>query len=223
MTMIIRDVMLGNEKLDAMGFKEEALGRNGLFGGFQGQRMWTDYQPNGDFTEAILNSSFDWHGKRQPTVFATENDNLNGLSMLFGNLLTGKASGFSDVRCYWSPEAVERVTGWKPEGDAKDGFIHLINSGSTCLDATGKSTDADGNGVMKSWWQMEEKDIDRLPWCNGLVSGRALSVPRWRIFLSFPNRCENAADDGACQPGRWYRSGTADRRGLEHRITGGRS
>ena len=110
MTMIIRDVMLGNEKLDAMGFKEEALGRNGLFGGFQGQRMWTDYQPNGDFTEAILNSSFDWHGKRQPTVFATENDNLNGLSMLFGNLLTGKASGFSDVRCYWSPEAVERVT-----------------------------------------------------------------------------------------------------------------
>lgn len=169
MTMIIRDVMLGNEKLDAMGFKEEALGRNGLFGGFQGQRMWTDYQPNGDFTEAILNSSFDWHGKRQPTVFATENDNLNGLSMLFGNLLTGKASGFSDVRCYWSPEAVERVTGWKPEGDAKDGFIHLINSGSTCLDATGKSTDADGNGVMKSWWQMEEKDIDAClgatDWC----------------------------------------------------------
>ena len=169
MTMIIRDVMLGNEKLDAMGFKEEALGRNGLFGGFQGQRMWTDYQPNGDFTEAILNSSFDWHGKRQPTVFATENDNLNGLSMLFGSLLTGKASGFSDVRCYWSPEAVERVTGWKPEGDAKDGFIHLINSGSTCLDATGKSTDADGNGVMKPWWQMEEKDIDAClgatDWC----------------------------------------------------------
>ena len=169
MTMIIRDVMLGNEKLDAMGFKEEALGRNGLFGGFQGQRMWTDYQPNGDFTEAILNSSFDWHGKRQPTVFATENDNLNGLSMLFGNLLTGKASGFSDVRCYWSPEAVERVTGWKPEGDAKDGFIHLINSGSTCLDATGKSTDADGDGVMKPWWQMEEKDIDAClgatDWC----------------------------------------------------------
>ena len=169
MTMIIRDVMLGNEKLDAMGFKEEALGRNGLFGGFQGQRMWTDYQPNGDFTEAILNSSFDWHGKRQPTVFATENDNLNGLSMLFGNLLTGKASGFSDVRCYWSPEAVERVTGWKPEGDAKDGFIHLINSGSTCLDATGKSTDADGDGVMKPWWQMEEKDINAClgatDWC----------------------------------------------------------
>lgn len=169
MTMIIRDVMLGNEKLDAMGFKEEALGRNGLFGGFQGQRMWTDYQPNGDFTEAILNSSFDWHGKRQPMVFATENDNLNGLSMLFGNLLTGKASGFSDVRCYWSPEAVERVTGWRPEGDAKDGFIHLINSGSTCLDATGKSTDADGNGVMKPWWQMEEKDIDAClratDWC----------------------------------------------------------
>ena len=169
MTMIIRDVMLGNEKLDSLGFKEEALGRNGLFGGFQGQRMWTDYQPNGDFTEAILNSSFDWRGKRQPMVFATENDNLNGLSMLFGNLLTGKASGFSDVRCYWSPEAVERVTGWKPEGDAKEGFIHLINSGSTCLDATGKSVDADGNGVMKPWWKMEEKDIDEClkatDWC----------------------------------------------------------
>lgn len=98
--------------------------------------MWTDYKPNGDFTEAILNSTFDWNGKRAPFVFATENDNLNGLSMLFGNLLTGKASGFSDVRCYWSPAAVERVTGWKPEGAAKDGFIHLINSGSTCLEAT---------------------------------------------------------------------------------------
>jgi L-fucose isomerase len=169
MTMIIRDVMLGNEKLADLGFTEEALGRNGLFGGFQGQRMWTDYQPNGDFSEAILNSTFDWNGKRPPVVFATENDNLNGLSMLFGNLLTGKASGFSDVRCYWSPEAVERVTGWKPEGLASDGFIHLINSGSTCLDATGKSTDSKGNGVMKPWWKMEEKDINAClkatDWC----------------------------------------------------------
>lgn len=169
MTMIIRDVMLGNDKLAGMGFEEEALGRNGLFGGFQGQRMWTDYKPNADFTEAILNSSFDWHGRRQPVVFATENDNLNGLSMLFGNLLTGKASGFSDVRCYWSPEAVERVTGWKPEGKAADGFIHLINSGSTCLDATGRSRDTDGNGVMKPWWEMQEADIkaclEATDWC----------------------------------------------------------
>ncbi len=169
MTMIVRDVMLGNEKLDAMGFKEEALGRNALFGGFQGQRMWTDYKPNADFTEAILNSSFDWSGKRQPVVFATENDNLNGLAMLWGNLLTGKASGFSDVRCYWSPAAVERVTGWQPEGRAAEGFIHLINSGSTCLDATGKSRDEHGNPVMKPWWQMTESDIrgclDATDWC----------------------------------------------------------
>ncbi|MDO5573564.1 MAG: L-fucose isomerase [bacterium] len=169
MTLIMRDVMLGNEKLEAMGFKEEALGRNGLFGGFQGQRMWTDYKPNGDFTEAILNSSFDWNGKKQPTVFATENDNLNGLAMMFGNLLTGKASGFSDVRCYWSPEAVERVTGWKPEGKAADGFIHLINSGSTCLDATGVCKNEENEPVMKSWWDMEEKDINAClkatDWC----------------------------------------------------------
>lgn len=169
MTMIVRDVMLGNDKLAMIGFAEEALGRNGLFGGFQGQRMWTDYQPNADFTEAILNSSFDWNGKRQPVVFATENDNLNGLSMLFGNLLTGKASGFSDVRCYWSPDAVKRVTGWQPDGRASGGFIHLINSGSTCLDATGKSVDGDGKGVMKAWWEMEEADIqaclDATDWC----------------------------------------------------------
>lgn len=169
MTMIVRDIMLGNEKLAGMGFAEEALGRNGLFGGFQGQRMWTDYKPNADFTEAILNSSFDWNGKRQPLVFATENDNLNGLSMLFGNLLTGKASGFSDVRCYWSPEAVKRVTGWEPEGKAAEGFIHLINSGSTCLDASGKAKDAAGKGVMKPWWEMKEEDIkaclDATDWC----------------------------------------------------------
>ena len=124
---------------------------------------------NADFTEAILNSTFDWEGKRAPYVFATENDNLNGLSMVFGNLLTGKVSGFSDVRCYWSPEAVERVTGWKPEGSAKEGFIHLINSGSTCLDATGKSKDAQGNAVMKPWWEMTEEDIEACliatSWC----------------------------------------------------------
>lgn len=169
MTLIIRDIMLGNKKLDEMGFKEESLGRNGLFGGFQGQRMWTDFKPNGDFTEAVLNSTFDWNGKKQPTVFATENDNLNGLAMMFGNLLTGKASGFSDVRCYWSPKAVERVTGWKPEGKASEGFIHLINSGSTCLDATGKSKDKYGNPVMKSWWDMGDDDIQEClsatDWC----------------------------------------------------------
>lgn len=169
MTIIIKDIMQGNSRLEEKGFAEEALGRNALFGGFQGQRMWTDYKPNADFTEAILNSTFDWNGKRAPYVFATENDNLNGLSMLFGNLLTGKASGFSDVRCYWSPEAVERVTGWKAEGAAADGFIHLINSGSTCLDAAGKSIDENGNPVMKAWWQMTDQDIEAClnaaDWC----------------------------------------------------------
>ncbi|MDO4302359.1 MAG: L-fucose isomerase [Bacillota bacterium] len=169
MTIIIKDIMQGNEKLAEKGFAEEALGRNAIFGGFQGQRMWTDYKPNADFTEAILNSTFDWNGKRAPYVFATENDNLNGLAMLFGNLLTGKASGFSDVRCYWSPEAVYRVTGWKPEGEAAGGFIHLINSGSTCLDAAGKSLDESGNPVMKPWWEMTGQDIEAClaatDWC----------------------------------------------------------
>lgn len=169
MTLIIRDLMTGNPKLADIGFKEEALGRNALFAGFQGQRMWTDYKPNADFTEAILNSTFDWHGKKQPTVFATENDNLNGLSMMLGNLLTGKASGFSDIRCYWSPDAVRRVTDWQPTGDAAGGFIHLINSGSTCLDASGRSTDVDGKPVMKSWWEMTDTDIEAClqatDWC----------------------------------------------------------
>ncbi|MCR4587925.1 MAG: L-fucose isomerase [Lachnospiraceae bacterium] len=169
MTLIIRDIMLGNPVLEKMGFVEESFGRNALFAGFQGQRMWTDFKPNCDFTEAILNSTFDWNGKRQPHIFATENDNLNGLSMLFGNLLTGRASGFSDVRCYWSPDAVERVTGMRPEGTAQNGFIHLINSGSTCLDATGKAKE-DGNvPAMKRWWEMRDEDIDAClqatDWC----------------------------------------------------------
>ena len=169
LTLIIKDIMQGNPKLADKGWVEEALGRNALFAGFQGQRMWTDYKPNADFTEAILNSTFDWNGKRPSNVFATENDNLNGLAMLFGNLITGKASGFSDIRCYWSPEAVERVTGWKPEGLASEGFIHMINSGSTCLDATGASKDENGNGVMKPWYDMTDEDIkaclDATDWC----------------------------------------------------------
>lgn len=169
LTLIIKDIMIGNPKLEALGFKEEALGRNAIFAGFQGQRMWTDFKPNGDFTEAILNSSFDWNGKKQPLIFATENDNLNGLSMLFGNLLTGKASGFSDIRCYWSPEAILRTTGWTPCGAAKNGIIHLINSGATCLDASGKSTDECGNAVMKPWWDMTNEDIQNClnatDWC----------------------------------------------------------
>ena len=160
MTLIIKDIMLGNPKLDEVGRHEEALGRNAIFGGFQGQRMWTDYKPNGDFTEAILNSTFDWTGKKQPTILATESDNCNGLAMLFSNLLTGRASIFADVRTYWSPKSVERVTGWKAEGKAKDGFMHLLNSGAAALDGTGASRDENGNAVMKEWWKVTDEDID---------------------------------------------------------------
>ncbi|ATA68560.1 L-fucose isomerase [Capnocytophaga cynodegmi] len=159
MTIIIRDMMVGNPKLKEMGFGEESHGRNAIVSGFQGQRQWTDYLPNGDFAEAILNSSFDWNGIRQAFVVATENDCLNGISMLFGHLLTGTAQIFSDVRTYWSPESVERVTGKKLTGRAKDGIIHLINSGSTTLDATGRMLNDKGEHVMKPYWEVTEKDV----------------------------------------------------------------
>lgn len=169
MTLACRDIMLGNPKLNELGYHEEAMGRNAIAGGFQGQRMWTDWLPNGDFTEAILNSSFSWDGKKEPVVLATENDTLNGVAMLFGKLLTGTASVFADVRTYWSPEAVLRVTGKKPQGLAENGFIHLINSGSAALDAVGLSKDRSGNNCIKPWWDMEDKDIksclEAVDWC----------------------------------------------------------
>lgn len=158
--MILRDLMEGNSKLLEMGFKEEALGHNAILGGVQGQRQWTDYLPNFDFPEAMLNTSFDWNGRREATILATENDSLNGVSMLFGHLLTNRGVMFSDVRTYWSPEAVKRVTGKTPEGDAANGFIHLINSGATTLDATGYETDEKGKPVMKEPWNMTDKDVD---------------------------------------------------------------
>lgn len=169
MTLIARDLMIGNPVLAKMGFGEEAKGRNAIAGGFQGQRQWTDFYPNGDFTEAILNSSFDWNGIRQAFIFATENDSLNGVSMLLGHLLSYSAQIFSDVRTYWSPEAVERVTGVKPEGIAANGFIHLINSGSTTLDATARQTDEKGQPVMKPWWNIEPEEVKKClestQWC----------------------------------------------------------
>ena len=158
MTLIIKDIMLGNEKLNEIGRHEEALGRNAIFGGFQGQRMWTDYKPNGDFTEAILNSTFDWNGKKAPIILATESDNCNGLAMLFENLLTGRAAIFADVRTYWSADSVERCTGWRPDGIAKNGFIHLINSGAAALDATGAVKDEEGKSIMKRWWDVTDAD-----------------------------------------------------------------
>lgn len=171
MTLISRDLMIGNLALAEMGFGEEARGRNAIAGGFQGQRQWTDYYPNGDFTEAILNSSFDWNGIRQAFIFATENDSLNGVSMLFGHLLTNTAQIFSDVRTYWSPDAVKRVTGSELSGLAANGIIHLINSGSTTLDATARQRDENDNPVMKPFWDITPNEVDKClgstKWCPG--------------------------------------------------------
>jgi L-fucose isomerase len=153
MTMIARDLMVGNPRLAETGFGEEALGHNAIAGGFQGQRQWTDRFPNGDFLEAILNTSFDWNGIREPYIVATENDCLNGVSMLFGHLLTGAAQVFADVRTYWSPAAVQRVTGYSLAGRASGGLIHLINSGAATLDATG-CLGVDSKAAMKPFWQI---------------------------------------------------------------------
>lgn len=153
MTLIIRDLMIGNPKLLEIGFKEEANGHNALVSGFQGQRQWTDFMPNGDFSEAILNSSFDWNGIRAPFTVATENDSLNGVSMLLGNLISNRAQIFADVRTYWSPEAVKRVTGYELEGAAANGLIHLINSGSAALDGSGRQTE-NNKPAMKPFWEI---------------------------------------------------------------------
>ncbi|MDW7690717.1 L-fucose isomerase [Flammeovirgaceae bacterium SG7u.111] len=160
MTLICRDLMVGNPKLKELGFGEEALGHNAAVAGFQGQRQWTDYMPNGDFMEAILNSSFDWNGIRQPFMMATENDSLNGVVMLFGHLLTGQAQVFSDVRTYWSPESVERVTGKKLTGIAENGIIHLINSGSSALDGSAEQ-EKDGKPAMKPHWEITEAEAQK--------------------------------------------------------------
>ncbi len=161
MACIIKDLYNGNDKLPE-GREEEAVGHNAIVGGLQGQRQWTDFYPNCDFPESILNSSFDWNGAREPYVLATENDALNGVSMLFMKLLTGRAQMFADVRTYWSGDSVKRVTGYQVEGKAKeaDGFIHLINSGACCIDACGELRDKDGAPTMKEWWNVTDEDID---------------------------------------------------------------
>lgn len=167
MTMIIRDLMTGNARLkdkaqqpNGLGFGEESHGHNAIVAGFQGQRQWTDFLPNGDFSEAILNSSFDWNGIRSPYILATENDSLNGISMLFNYLLTNTPQIFADVRTYWSPDAVKRVAGWKAEGKAANGFIHLINSGSATLDGSGQQQ-KDGKPVMKPFWEIENDEVKK--------------------------------------------------------------
>ena len=160
MTIIMRDLMIGNPKLAELGFGEEALGHNAIAAGFQGQRQWTDFMPNGDFSEAILNTSFDWNGIREAFIVATENDSLNGVAMLFGKLLTNTAQVFADVRTYWSPAAVERVTGYKLEGLAANGLIHLINSGSAALDGSGEQT-IDGEPAMKPFWEISDEEVQK--------------------------------------------------------------
>lgn len=160
MTLIMRDLMIGNPTLKEMGFGEEALGHNAIASGFQGQRQWTDFMPNGDFAEAILNTSFDWNGIREAFIVATENDALNGVAMLFGKLLTNTAQVFADVRTYWSPEAVERVTGHKLEGLGANGLIHLINSGSAALDGSGQQS-IDGKPAMKPFWEITEQEVQK--------------------------------------------------------------
>ena len=174
MTIIMRDLMVGNPKLAEMDHIEESNGHNAIVGGFQGQRQWTDFLPNGDFSEAILNSSFDWNGIREPYVVATENDHYNGLSMLFSKLLTNTSQIFADVRTYWSPEAIERVSGWKPDGIMSGGAIHLINSGSCTLDGTGRQTSPDGKPVMKPFWEISNQEVDKM-----------LDATTW-----FPANCE---------------------------------
>lgn len=170
MSIIMRDILYGNPKLAELGWHEEALGKNAIAGGFQGQRNWTDWLPNGDFTEAILASTFDWNGTKAPTPFATENDTLNGVAMMLGTLVTNTAPCFHDVRTYWSPEAYERVTGKKAQGKATNGFIHLINSGATALDCTGASKNENGEGCMKPFWEMTEQDVNAClqatDWCR---------------------------------------------------------
>lgn len=163
MMCIIKDLMNGNPNLPE-GREEEMVGHNALAAGFQGQRQWTDFYPNCDFAEALLNTSFDWNGAREPYILATENDVLNGLGMMFMKLLTNRAQIFADVRTYWSPEAVKKATGYELEGVAKEagGFIHLINSGAACLDACGKATDENGNAVMKPWYEVTEADQEAI-------------------------------------------------------------
>ncbi|SMF82790.1 L-fucose isomerase [Paenibacillus uliginis N3/975] len=160
MTLITRDLMIGNPRLVELGFAEEAQGHGAVASGFQGQRQWTDHSPNGDFLETMLNSSFDWNGKRSPYIVATENDSLNGVNMLFGYLLTNTAQIFADVRTYWSPASVERVTGYKLEGKAEGGILHLINSGSAALDGTGEQ-ERDGKPAMKPFWEITDEEVER--------------------------------------------------------------
>ena len=192
MALIIQDLMVGNPKLAEMGFKEEALGHNAIFAGFQGQRQWTDWLPNGDFAETILNSSFDWNGKKIQQILATEGDNCNGLGMLFENLLTHMSPIFADVRTYWSPKSYKETTGFEAEGLAKLGFMHLLNSGAAAIDGTGLSVNEKGEHCQKRWWDVTDKDIKAMisntlwePANRGSFRGGGFSS-RWDTMAEMP-------------------------------------
>ena len=221
MTLIVRDLMKGNPRLREMGFKEEAIGHNAIAAGFQGQRQWTDWKPNGDFTEALMCSTFDWNGIRKAYVLATENDSCNAVAMLFGNLLTGCGQMFSDVRTYWSPEAVKRVTGKELTGLAAGGMIHLINSGATTLDATGESTNAAGEPCMKPCWEMTEKDAEAcLKATNWLPADR--DYFRGGGFSSnFLSKGGDARHHVAPESGERIRPGASDCRRMDGRCGSG--
>ena len=196
-----------------------ALGHNAVAGGFQGQRQWTDWLPNADFTEAILASTFDWNGPKAPTPFATENDTCNGISMLLGHLISGTAPCFHDVRTYWSPEACERVTGQKPDGVAANGFIHLINSGATALDGTGACVDEQGDHVMKPFWKMTEEDIreclDVTDWCRA-----DYEYFRGGVSSTIVRVCTDACNYAKIEYHRWNRACIADCRRMDSKIAG---
>lgn len=208
MALIARDLMVGNPKLAEMGLGEQAQGHYAIAAGFQGQRQWTDHFPNGDFMEAVLNTSFDWNGKRAPYILATENDALNGAGMLFGYLLTHSAQIFADLRTYWSPDAVARVSGgYQLEGAAADGLLHLINSGPAALDGTGDQTDADGKPTMKPFWEITDGEmqasLQRTTWHPSITEyfpGGGMST-RYRTKGGMPAtmiRLNLAANLGPC-------------------------
>ena len=214
MALIVRDMMVGNPRLAELGFGEEALGHNAIASGFQGQRQWTDHLPNGDFLEAILNSSFDWSGIREPYIVATENDALNGICMLLGHLLTGTAQIFADVRTYWSPDAVKRVAGYELAGRAAGGILHLINSGPATLDGTGQQ-EIDGKPAMKPYWQVTPEEAQRCLEATTWHTSSGRVLPRRRLVDPLPHARRHAGHHVPHQPGQGAGAGLADRRGLD--------
>ena len=211
MCLIGRDLMVGNPRLAALGYVEESCGHHAIAAGFQGQRQWTDFMPNGDFMETMLNTSFDWNGARQPLVLATENDCLNGVGMLFGYLLTARSQIFSDVRSYWSASAIERVGGWKPEGAAAGGLIHLINSGATCLDGSGEMV-VDNKPGIKPFWEVSDEDQKRCLEATRFCQADLGYFPWRRLFHRLHHARRHAGHHDAPQSRRRPRPGAADRR-----------